>query len=171
MAAVWLWVRSERRRRGPAILVAAIVALAAGAAMAALAGARRADSALERLGAATGHPNLELAPLAQVTGRGQVDPAALAGSVDLIDEAAAVPGVEEVTHAAIWGITPDPEVECLFGPGTIRSTASHPFGLTVAGRTSGAANAVAVNETAAREYSLRVGSELRPPNRQRGAFR
>jgi ABC-type lipoprotein release transport system permease subunit len=161
MAAVWLWVRSERRRRGPAILVAAIVALAAGAAMAALAGARRADSALERLGAATGHPNVELVPLAEVTDRGRVDPAGLAGSVDLIDEAAAIPGVEEVTHAALWGITPDPEAECLFGFGTIRSTASHPFGVTVAGRTSGAANAVVVNETAAREYGLRVGSEVR----------
>lgn len=161
MAAVWLWVRSERRRRGAAILVAALVALAAGAAVAALAGARRADSALERLGAATGQPNLELVPLAEVTGRGRVDPAGLAGSVELIDEAAAIPGVEEVTHAAAWGITPDPEAECLFGFGTIRSTASHPFGVSVAGRTSGAANAVVVNETAAREYGLRVGSELR----------
>lgn len=158
MAAVWLWVRSERRRRGPAILVAAIVALAAGAAMAALAGARRADSALERLGAATGHPNVELAPLAEVTGRGRVDPAGLAGSVDLIDEAAAVPGVEEVMHAAFWGITPDPGEECLFGFGTIRSTASQPLGVTVAGRTSGAANAVVVNETAAREYACGWGA-------------
>jgi ABC-type lipoprotein release transport system permease subunit len=160
MAAVWLWVRSERRRRGPAILIAAIVALAAGAAMAALAGARRADSALERLGAATGQPNVELVPLAEATHRGDVDPAGLAGSVELIDEAAAIPGVEEVTYSAFWGITPDPEAECLFGFGMIRSTAPHPFGVTVAGRTSGAANEVVVNETAASEYGLRVGSEL-----------
>ena len=161
MAAVWLWVRSERRRRGPAILLAAIVALAAGAAMAALAGARRADSALERLGAATGSPNLELVPVAEATGGGQIDAARAAESVDLIDEAAAIPGVEDVTHGAFWAITPDPGEECLFGLGIVRSTAPNPVGVPVAGRISGAADAVMITETAARLFGLRVGSELR----------
>jgi ABC-type lipoprotein release transport system permease subunit len=161
MAAVWLWVRSERRRRGPAILIAVVIAVAAGTAMAALAGARRADSALDRLGAATGQSTLELAPLAEVTGRGEVDPSALRRSVAVIDQAAAIPGVEEVTYAAFWGITPEPEAECLFGFGLIRSTAPHPFGLAVAGHTTGAADEVMVNETAAREFGLRVGTELR----------
>jgi hypothetical protein len=133
MAAVWLWVRSERGRRGPAILLAAIVAVAAGAAMAALAGARRADSALERLGAATGLPNLEVVPVAEATGRGPIDAARLAERVDLIDEAAAIPGVDAVTHRAFWAITPDPEKECLFGVGILRSTASHPVGMPPAG--------------------------------------
>ena len=160
MAAVWLWVRSERRRRGPAILIAVIVAVAAGTSMAALAGARRADSALDRLGAATGQPNVELVPLAEVTGRGRVDPSELTGSLDLIDEAAAIPGVEDVTHAGFWAISPDPEEECLFGLGLVRSTAPHPFGLAVAGRTTGAADEVVVNETAARELDLRVGTDL-----------
>jgi ABC-type lipoprotein release transport system permease subunit len=161
MAAVWLWVRSERRRRGPAILVAAIVALAAGAAMAALAGARRADSALERLGAATGQPNLMVVPLAEATGRGQIDVARAAESVDLIDEAAAIPGVEAVTHLAYWAITPEPDAECLFGFGLVRSTGSHPLGVPVAGRRSGLANEVAINETTASLFGLRVGSVLR----------
>ena len=74
MAAVWLWVRSERRRRGPALLIVAIVALAAGAGMAALAGARRADSALERFGAATGVANVELAAEGLATGAGRSTP-------------------------------------------------------------------------------------------------
>ena len=161
MAAVWLWVRSERRRRGPAILIAVIIAVAAGTSMAAFAGARRADSALDRLGAATGQSNLELAPLAEVTGRGEIDPEALARSVDVIDQAAAIPGVEDVTYAGIWAITPDPEEECPFGVGLIRSTASHPIGRPVAGRTTRAANAVVVNETAASEFGLRVGTEVR----------
>jgi ABC-type lipoprotein release transport system permease subunit len=161
MAAVWLWVRSERGRRGPAILLAAIVAVAAGAAMAALAGARRADSALERLGAATGLPNLEVVPVAEATGRGPIDAARLAERVDLIDEAAAIPGVDAVTHSAFWAITPDPEKECLFGVGILRSTASHPVGMPVAGRRSDAADAVMITESAASLFGLRVGSELR----------
>ena len=161
MAAVWLWVRSERRRLGPSVLLAVIVALAAGAAMAALAGARRADSALERLGAATGQANLELLPVAEATGDGQVDATRLAESVELIDEAAAIPGVEDVTHLAYWGITPDPEQACPFGVGIVRSTASHPLGVTVAGRRSGAADAVIIPERLANRFGLRVGSELR----------
>jgi ABC-type lipoprotein release transport system permease subunit len=161
MAAVWLWVRGERRRRGRAVLVAAIVAVAAGAGMAALAGARRADSALERLGAATGEPNVVLVPVAEATGRGQIDVARAAESVDLVDEAMAIPGVEAVTHAANWAIAPDPEAGCPFGYGLVRSTASHPLGVAVAGRRSGAANEVMINETTAAQFGLRVGSELR----------
>src|SRR5918996_73501 len=161
MAAVWMWVRSERRRRGPTVLLAAIVALASGAAMAALAGARRADSALERLGAATGQANLQVLPVAEAGGDGQVDAAQLAESVDLIDEAAAIPGVEDVTHLAYWGITPDPEQACPFGVGIVRSTASHPLAVTVAGRLSGAADAVMIPERLANRFGLRVGSELR----------
>ena len=149
MAAVWLWVRSERRRRGPALLIAAIVALAAGAGMAALAGARRADSALERFGAATGLANVELAAEGLATGRGPIDTARLAESVDLIDEAAAVPGVEQVTHTMFWAITPEPDAECPFGFGIARSTAANPVGVTIAGRASGAADEVWVNETTA----------------------
>ena len=147
MAAVWLWVRSERRRRGPALLIAAIVALAAGAGMAALAGARRADSALERFGAATGLANVELVAEGLATGRGPIDTARLDESVELIDEAAAVPGVEQVTHTMFWAITPEPDAECPFGFGIARSTAAHPVGVTIAGRASGAADEVWVNET------------------------
>jgi hypothetical protein len=161
MAAVWLWVRGERRRRGPAVLVAVIVALAAGAGMAALAGARRADSALDRLGAATGQPNVVLAPLAEATGRGHIDTARAAESVDLVDEAIAIPGVEAVTHAAYWAISPDPDEESLFGFGIVRSTTSHPVGVPVSGRRSRAANEVMINETTASQFGLRVGSELR----------
>jgi ABC-type lipoprotein release transport system permease subunit len=161
MAAVWLWVRGERRGRGPAVLVAVIVALAAGAGMAALAGARRADSALERLGAATGEPNVVLVQLAEATGRGHIDAARAAESVDLVDEAMAIPGVEVVTHAAKWAISPEPDAGCPFGFGIVRSTASHPLGVPVAGRRSGAANDTMINETTATLFGLRVGSELR----------
>jgi hypothetical protein len=161
MAAVWMWVRSERRRRGPTVLLAAIVALAAGGAMAALAGARRADSALERLGAATGQANLQLQPVAEASGDGQIDATQLAESVELIDEAAAIPGVEDVTHLAYWGMTPDPEQACPFGVGIVRSTASHPLAVTVAGRVSGADDAVMIPERMASRFGLRVGSELR----------
>ncbi|HEX2562795.1 MAG TPA: FtsX-like permease family protein, partial [Acidimicrobiales bacterium] len=141
--------------------VAVIVALAAGAGMAAFAGARRADSALERLGTATGEPNVVLVPLAEATGRGHIDVAQAADSVDLVDEAMAIPGVEAVTHAAYWAISPDPAEECLFGFGIVSSTTSHPLGVPVAGRRSGAANEVVINETTAGQFGLRVGSELR----------
>jgi hypothetical protein len=50
------------------VLLAVILALAAGGTMAALAGARRADSALERLGAATGQGNLLLVPVPKSAG-------------------------------------------------------------------------------------------------------
>jgi ABC-type lipoprotein release transport system permease subunit len=156
MAAVWLWVRSERRRHGPALLIAAIVALAAGAGMAALAGARRADSALERLGEATGQPNISLN-----TGDGPVNAARVDQSVALIDEAAAIPGVEAVTHQVYWAITPEPEAKCLFGVGIARTTGTNPFAVTVAGQASGTADSVTINQTAADMFGIRVGSELR----------
>jgi ABC-type lipoprotein release transport system permease subunit len=79
----------------------------------------------------------------------------------VIDQAAAIPGVEEVTYIGFWAITPEPESECVFSLGVIRSTAPHPFGVAVAGRTTGAADEVMVNETAASEFGLRVGTELR----------
>jgi ABC-type lipoprotein release transport system permease subunit len=161
MAAVWLWIRSERRRRGPALLIAAIVALAAGAGMTALAGARRADSALERFGAATGQQNLELVASGLATGSGPIDTARAAESVELIDEAAAVPGVDEVSHMMYWAMTPEPDAACPFGFGIARSTAARPMGPTVAGRASGRADAAAVNETAAGMFGLQVGSGLR----------
>jgi ABC-type lipoprotein release transport system permease subunit len=160
MAAVWWWVRSERRRRGPAILVAVIVSVGAGAGMAALAGARRADSALQRLGAATGEPNVVLVPHAEATGRGHIDVARAAESVRLVDEAMAIPGVETVIHAVNWAISPEADAGCPFGFGIARSTTSHPLGVPVAGRRSGSANEVVINEAAAGLLGLRVGSEL-----------
>ena len=161
MAAVWLWIRSERRRRAPALLIVAIVALAAGAGMAAFAGARRADSALERFGTATGQQNLELTVEAFETGSGTIDATRLVDSVDLIDEAAAVPGVEAVTHFIFWAITPEPDADCSFGFGIARSTVAHPLGVTIAGGSSGAADAVTVNEAAASMFGLEVGSGMR----------
>jgi putative ABC transport system permease protein len=156
MAAVWLWVRSERRRLGPAILIAAIVAVAAGAGMAAFAGARRADSALERLGEATGAWNVSL-----TTGDGPVNAARVNQSVALIDEAAAIPGVETVTHQMYWAITPEPEAKCAFGFGFARTAGKQRTAVTVAGKASGAADSVTINQTAADMFGLRVGSELR----------
>ena len=60
-----------------------------------------------------------------------------------------------------WAITPEPDAECPFGFGIARSTAAHPVGVTIAGRASGAADEVWVNETTAATFGLQVGSGLR----------
>ncbi len=59
--AVWLWVRAEwRRRRGSLAAVALLIAISGGAVLAAVAGARRTDTAFARGAAATAEPNIEV---------------------------------------------------------------------------------------------------------------
>ena len=57
MVAAWMWVRSEWRRGwGGSVALALLIAVAGGVTMAVAAGARRADSAISRLQAATNDP-------------------------------------------------------------------------------------------------------------------
>ncbi len=61
MSAVWLWVRAEwRRRLGSLAAVALLIAISGGAVLAAIAGARRTDTAFTRGAAATAEPNIEV---------------------------------------------------------------------------------------------------------------
>lgn len=59
MAAVWLWARSDWHRRwGSLALLAALITISGGVTIAAVAGARRADSAFARFVDRTGDPEL-----------------------------------------------------------------------------------------------------------------
>ncbi len=61
MSAVWLWVRAEWRRRLVSLAaVALLIAVSGGAVLAAVAGARRTDTAFARGAAATAEPDLEV---------------------------------------------------------------------------------------------------------------
>lgn len=90
-----MWVRSERRHRwGALLMLAALIALAGGSAVAAAAGANRTDTAFDRMLAAIRQPNLEIAA------DGDLDPL-------LLDRAAAIDGVTGLTELALMLVAPE----------------------------------------------------------------
>src|SRR5262245_30796502 len=76
--------------------------------LAALAGARRANSALDRFVAATATPDLAVD---FDFDNHALDPAQASGSIGVFDEAASLPGVTGAEAAAVWVLTPGPELE------------------------------------------------------------
>ena len=164
--ATWLWVRSEWRRSWPAVFgLALVVAVVVGAVAALWFGARRADSATDRFSAAIGQPNVEMqAPL------GEVDPQSVAElnrHVELLPQAAEVPGVEAASAMSWWALAPEGDVE----PGQTVS----PFVVGFSARAEGPSpfivldgelppdddpSSVVVNESMA-ETGVGVGSTIR----------
>ena len=164
--ATWLWVRSEWRRSWPAVFGLALVVAVVVAAVAALwFGARRADSATDRFSAAIAQPNVEMqAPL------GEVDPQSVAElnrHVELLPQAAEVPGVEAASATSWWALLPEGDVE----PGQTVS----PFVVGFSARAEGPSpfmvldgelppdddpSSVVVNESMA-ETGVGVGSTIR----------
>ncbi|HEX9260487.1 MAG TPA: hypothetical protein VF855_13185, partial [Acidimicrobiales bacterium] len=92
MSAVTFWVRAEWRRSvGALVTLALLLALAGGVVLALAAGARRADTSLDRFASRVSLPDLTLsASIPDVAD----DIAAFNRHTSLVDEAAAVDGVE-----------------------------------------------------------------------------
>ena len=92
MTAAGLWVRAEWRRSiGSLVALAVLLTVAGGVVLAFTAGARRADTVLDRFMAASQVPDVVLAaPI----GDGQADVAQFNANIDLVDDADAIDGVE-----------------------------------------------------------------------------
>lgn len=102
MAAVWLWARSDWRRRWVSLaLLAVLVAIAGGVTIAAVAGARRADSAFARFVDHTGDPELTTSAIdiPESWAPGQLDRDASAFS-----HAIALPGVTHGERLAAFAV-------------------------------------------------------------------
>jgi FtsX-like permease family len=166
MAAVWLWARSEwRRRRAALVGLAVLIALAGGTTLAAAGGARRADSAIDRWQAGT---NAADVLVANDLDRILVDPedlremvAELPTAVELADEIAAVPGVRGVRVHAYVAMSPAPGADFFaFGFGAERGES--PRAEFVSGRAPdpAAADEVVVNEAAEEVWGVHVGESL-----------
>ena len=96
MAAAWLWARADIRRRWSSlVLLAAVVALATGAVLALVAGARRAGSAVDNY--------LDAAGTAEVVMFTESDPAP-----DLLASLADDPRIERIERSVTAPIAPSP---------------------------------------------------------------
>ena len=117
MAAVWLWVRSEWRRGWPGVLaLGVLIAIAGGVTLAVAAGARRADTAMDRFIAATNQVDIEI-ELAFPENPEDVESrvASLPSAPELADRLEQVPGVEGLTVTNWIAATPDPDGEFFNG--------------------------------------------------------
>jgi hypothetical protein len=147
-----------KRRWGSLLLVALLVAITGGTAVAALAGARRADTAFDRFFDATGEP--EVAALLDFDRLGfDIDKAK--GSEEELAAAAELPGVEGAAALAVWVLTPGPPLEP-WQFGVVRAEGNVNRGRVVRGRAPDPArpDEVALNEAAARGLGVDVGSSL-----------
>jgi hypothetical protein len=160
MVAAWLLLRSEWRRRWGALLaVAVLLAFGGGATLAALAGARRADTAFDRFLAQTHAPNI--AVTSEGGGPGS-DLSVLDGvPARLSPQVAAVPGVLGAVPVAWYGaaLRPDPPLGFFavgFGPaaGTVQPD-DYPY---VEGRAPAGPLEVAINEEMARTEGFTAGT-------------
>jgi len=99
-SAIWLMGRREWRRRwGALALVAVIVAIGGGATIAAVAAARRTDTAFERLNRRLHTPNLQINP-SEESGFVSLEPS-------LVDSVTAIDGVRGGWSLAFMFVAPD----------------------------------------------------------------
>ena len=153
MAAAWLWARADIRRRWSSlVLLAAVVALATGAVLALVAGARRAGSAVDNYLDATG--------TAEVVMFTESDPAP-----DLLASLADDPRIERIERSVTAPIAPSPaqpgENAYMFVglDGPLAGVGRPPL---LSGRypAPGAPDEVVVNERLAATHDLRVGQQV-----------
>jgi hypothetical protein len=159
LAAAWLWARSVwRHRRGSLLLLFGLITLTGAISMAAVAGARRADSAIERFVQGTGSP--DLVATFNFEDRG-FDIRQADGSADVFQQAAALPGVTSAAEYAVWTVTPGPELEP-WQLAPVATVGRAGGGHVVAGRLPdpAARDEVALNESAAQALGVGVGDEL-----------
>jgi ABC-type lipoprotein release transport system permease subunit len=160
--AVWMIVGREWRRGwGGALTIGLLIAAAGGVTMAATAGARRADSAIDRFQAATNETQVEV----EGSFFGDLDQlsatlARLPASAELANRLAAVDGVDGLTMFDFMGATPDPTGD-FFNAILAAQLGRAPTHLLVEGRQPdpNEPDEVVVNETAAEVWGG-VGSVL-----------
>src|SRR6187455_699951 len=104
MTAIAMWVRREWRRSiGSLVALVALLTVAGGVVLAFAAGARRADTVLDRFSAKTQVPDVILAaPI----GEGDVSIEQFNTHLALVDQAAAIEGVESVAVQSWWALVP-----------------------------------------------------------------
>jgi FtsX-like permease family len=161
MTAIWVWVRSEWRRGwGGLVVLGLLITIAGGVAMAASAGARRADSAIARFQSATNDPQVGVELASTDLDELQAMMPRLPSPSELADRLAAVDGVDGVTVIDFVAATPDPDAGFFNAAlGAQRGRASSD--LLIEGRRFDPNDPyeVMVNETAAAQWG-EVGSML-----------
>jgi ABC-type lipoprotein release transport system permease subunit len=154
VSAVWRLARADARGRvGSLVFLAVLAGLAGGIALATVAGARRADTAFERLTVASGIPDID------IEFDEPVDPS-------VIDEIAGVDGVEGATLGAYvaaapaeGGLVPFDDV-IAFTVVAERGSGAFDRLLTDGRGLSGAADEVLFNKTMAEVAGVRVGDDV-----------
>src|SRR6187455_2122428 len=109
MTAIAMWVRREWRRSiGSLVALVALLTLAGGVVLAFAAGARRADTVLDRFSAQSQVPDLMFGSRIL---EGDVSVEQFNTHLDLVDQAAAIEGVEAVAVQSWWALAPAESVE------------------------------------------------------------
>ena len=161
MGAAWMWVRSEWRRGwGGLLIIGLLIAVAGGVTMAVAAGARRADSAIARLQAATNDPQALVELKTTDLDELPAQVAALPSPAELAERLNDVDGVTGVTVLDFVAARASSDGEWFNGAlGAQRGRA--PTSLVVDGRLFDVDDPyeVMVNETAAEQWGG-VGSVL-----------
>ena len=163
MGAIWLWVRSEWRRGWGALLaLGLLIAVAGGVTLAVAAGARRADTAMDRFLEATNQPQIEVEigvpdELEGIESR----LASLPSAPELADTIAAVDGVDGVMVANWIAGTTDPNGD-FFNGGIGAQRGEAPMPLLVDGRWPDPADPqeVVVGEAALEEWDVELGDTI-----------
>ena len=108
MTATTLWMRAEWRRSiGSLFALAVLLTVAGGVVLAFSAGVRRADTVLDRFMAATQVPDVVIAAPVD---DGQIDIQHFNSNIELVDEAAAIEGVDGVAVQSWWALAPEDSV-------------------------------------------------------------
>ena len=174
MSAVWMWVRSEWRREWGALLaLGLLIAVAGGVTLAVAAGARRADTAMDRFMAATNQPQLEAElsfPENLAEAESKLDE--LPTAPELADRLAAVDGVDGVTVINWIAAAAGPDGE-FFNGGFGAQRGRAPSMLVVDGRWADPADPheVMVAEAAVEAWEAGVGETITLHTLGPGQFR
>ncbi|MGI9051732.1 MAG: FtsX-like permease family protein [Ilumatobacteraceae bacterium] len=153
MLASWLWASADVRRRWPSLVVLAVlVAIPVGAVLALVAGARRADTSVDRFA--------EVTQLADVVVFTEADPQ------PLIDELRADQRVSSIEQSRTVGAVAEPMEFGQFGFSLIGADDTSPGGLgrplLIAGRypRAGSTDEILVNERSAQAFGFEVGQRV-----------
>jgi hypothetical protein len=163
MAATWLWVRSEWRRRWGALLaLGLLVSFAGGVTLAVAAGARRADTAIDRFMDETNQHELEVElPFPDDIEEALVQLRSVPGAAELADRFIEVPGVRGVTATDWIGVAPG-DVEIFFNAAIGAERGLAPGFAIVEGRAADPdePNEVLLAESAVDAWDAPVGATL-----------
>ena len=134
MSAIRVWVHSEWRRGWRELVVLGLImALAGGVTMAAAAGARRADTAIDRFQRATNEPRVELELVTSDLEELQELVPRLPPASELADRIASVEGVDGVTLWNFVAARPEPD-DPYFNAGLAAQRGQAPTDLLIDGR-------------------------------------